>query len=243
MRKLSQITSSLSDRCKAIILGMLLGDGSLKIEKPYKNARLSFRHSSKYKSYFFWKVKEMKEISSKKCWWEEKDGKLRYQSLALESLTEIYKLTHKKGKLRIRRKWLNLMTPLSLAVWWMDDGSLVKNSRQGVLCTDDFDLESQKILARYLFKVWGIRVKIGKTRREKGYYRLFIRSTEMLKKFLRIILPYIPVEEMLPKMILLYKDFELQQRWISEISQLSQFPIKVIEKQVTLKKAKWRDFR
>lgn len=242
-RIISQIAPSLSDRCKEIILGTLLGDGSLRIEKPYLNARLSFRHSIKYREYFFWKVKELKEISSSKCWWEQKDGKLRYQSLALEGLTEIFKLTHRQGKLEIRRKWLNLMTPLSLAVWWMDDGSLIKNSRQGVFCTDNFDLKSQKILARYFYKVWQIRVRIGKTRRKRGYYRLFIRSTEMLKKFLKIILPHISVEQMLPKVIILYKDSQLQQRWISEVLQLTGFKKEIIEKYLKEKQNKWRNFR
>lgn len=244
MRKtISQIAPSLSVKCKEIILGSLLGDGSLKINEKYKNARFSFRHSESNKEYFFWKVKELKEISGKNCWWKEKDRKYRYQSLALGGLTEIFNLTHKRNKLEVRRKWLNLLTPLSLAVWWMDDGSLIKNSRQGVFCTDDFNLKEQKILARYLFKVWKIRVKIGRTRRKKGYYRLFIRSTKILKKFLRIILPFIPVKIMLPKVILLYKDSQLQQRWISEVIKKSSFPKKIIESYLALKKAKWKNFR
>jgi len=241
-RNISLIAPSLSDRCKEIILGSLLGDGSLKINSDYKNARFSFRHSEKFQKYFFWKVNELKEISGEKCFWKEKDGMLRYQSLALESLTEIYNFTHKKNKLTIKRKWLNLMTPLSLAVWWMDDGSLIKNSRQGVFCTDSFDLKSQKILAQYLLKVWNIKTKIGKNRK-KEYYRLYIHSTEELKKFLKIILPYIPVEEMLYKVILLYNDSLFQQRWISEISRLTKFPLSVIEKHLVLKKAKWNKFQ
>lgn len=240
-RNIAQIASSLPLRVKEIILGSLLGDGSLKVNKKYKNARFSFRHSEQNKEYFFWKVKELKEISSKNCWWKEKDKKYRYQSLALPALTEIFQLTHEKNKLKIRRKWLNLLTPLSLFVWWMDDGSLIKNSRQGVLCTDSFDLKSQKILARYLYKVWKIKTKIGKSKRK--YFRLFIRSTENLKKFLRIILPYLEVEKMLPKFLLIYKDPQLQQRWISEIAQLTNLKRKVIEHYLAQKKAKWKNFR
>jgi len=239
-RTLSQIAPSLSVRCKAIILGSLLGDGSLKISKGYRNARYSFRHSEKYKDYFFWKVKEMKGISSDNCWWREKDGKLRYQSLALGSLTEIYNYTHKRKKLEIRRRWLNLMTPLSLAVWWMDDGSLIKNSRQGVFCTDSLDLKSQKVLSRYLYKVWGVEVKIGKSR---DYYRLYIRSTEMLKRFLLLILSHIPVAEMLPKVLLLYNDSKLQQRWISEVLNKTQFSPETVEYYLEKKRAKWKNFR
>ena len=244
--------TSLSYHCREIILGSLLGDGSLRIHKPYKNARFSFRHSISQKEYFFWKVKELKEISGKNCWWIQKgDGysekqKLRYQSRALESLTELYYLTHKRKKLVVRRKWLNLLTPLSLAIWWLDDGSLIANSRKGVFCTDCFSKQEVKRLARYLEVVWHIKARVGrlgKVGKRSKYYRLWIRSTEELKKFLRIILPYIKVSSMLPKVILLYKDSQLQQRWISEICQTTKFPKKTVERYLREKKSKWKNFR
>lgn len=245
------ITSFLSDLSKEIILGSLLGDGSLKIHKPYKNARFSFRHSIHQKEYFWWKVKQLKEISSEQCVWEQKaDGfgaiKLRYQSLALESLTNLYHLTNRHNKIYMRRKWLNMMTPLSLAIWWMDEGSLIANSRKGVFCTDGFSLENVKTLSKYLKVVWKIQTHVGKislTGRRSQQYRLWMRSTEELKKFLRIILPYIPAASMLPKVILLYKDSQLQQRWISEVSGLTLFSQEVIERYLAEKRAKWKLFR
>src|SRR3989344_6056282 len=149
--------SFLSNVCKDLILGSLLGDGSIKIHPKYKNARFSFRHSIKQKDYFFWKMKQLEEISSKKCWWKQKGGFseniiFRYQSNALPVLSEIYNLTHPKGMLKIRRKWLNQLTPLSLAVWWLDDGSIISNGRKGVICTDAFSKEENEILKRYLLK-------------------------------------------------------------------------------------------
>jgi hypothetical protein len=245
--------SFLSDQCKEVILGSLLGDGSLKIEEPYKNARFSFRHSIRQKEYFFWKVERLKEISSKSCWWIQKrkslgEEMLRYQSLALPALTEIYKLTHRKNRLVIRRKWLNKLSALSLMIWWLDDGSIIGNGRKGVFCTDSFSYKEQKILKRYLKVVWKVNVHIGKIRRvrrgkEVEYYRLWLRSAEELKKFLRIILSFMKIKEMLPKVILLYKDSQLQQRWISEVSQLTGFSQTLIEKYLTEKKSKWRFFR
>lgn len=225
------IESSLSDRCKEIILGSLLGDGSLKLHKPYKNARFSFRHSVNQKEYFLWKVKEMAEISSENCVWEQKDRdswgnyKLRYQSLATEELTELYKLTHPHRRFKIRRKWLNRLTPLSLCVWWLDDGSLVSDCRQGVFCTDGFPYEQLLIVVRYFNKVWGLHPRLGKVAKEgprANQYRLWIRSSEELKKFFRIIIPYVPVPSMVRKVLLLYKNPELQERWISEVCQLLQ---------------------
>lgn len=246
-------TSFLSDQCKEILLGSLLGDGSLKIYKPYKNARFSFRHSIQQREYFLWKVAQLKEISSESCWWEqEKNGlggkMFRYQSETSEALTILYQETHKKNRLVIRRKWLNQLTPRSLAVWWLDDGSLITNGRRGVLCTDPFTYEEHKILAQYLLKVWGVQVAIGKIKRmyegkEREYYRLWIRSSEELKKFLHIILPYIKVPSMLPKVILLYKDSQLQQRWISEVNHATDFSEELIKDYVVQKKAKWKMFR
>jgi len=194
---MTQIDKPLSDRSKEIILGSLLGDGSLKIHKPYVNARYAFRHSITQKEYFYWKTKELAEIASEKhTWLQSKDGKdgygqakLRFQSRALPTLTELYQLTHKKGqqgKIRIRRKWLNLLTPLSLTVWWLDDGSLVSDTRQGVFCTDGFSHDEVRLLDRYMKKVWGITTGISQVK-DKDQYRLWIRSTDSLQKFLQTI--------------------------------------------------------
>ena len=245
--------SFLSNQCKEVILGSLLGDGSLKIHPQYKNARFSFRHSIKQKEYFFWKLEQLKEISGEKCWWIQNNNKLggdklRYQSLALESLTNLYQLTHERQRLRIRRKWLNMLTSLSLAVWWFDDGSLITNGRRGVLCTDSFFYKEQKLMARYLYKVWGVKVVIGKIRREwkekqTEYYRLWIRSSEELQKLLRIILPHIKIASILPKVLLMYKNIDLQQRWISEVGKATGFSQMVIERYLNEKKSKWKNFR
>ena len=245
--------SFLSKKCREVILGSLLGDGSLKIHEPYKNPRFSFRHTIQQEEYFFWKVNQLKEISSAKCWWrQEKNGlggaMLRYQSIATDSLMDLYKLTHKNGRLTIRRKWLNMLTPLSLAVWWLDDGSLITNGRRGVICTDPFSYDEQKLLARYLFKVWGIKVHLGKISRvyegkTKEYYRLWIRSSEELMKLLRLILPHVKAVSMLPKVLLLYRNLDLQQRWISEVSRLTGFSEAIVEKYVADKKSRWQAFR
>lgn len=220
------IISSLSDRCKEIILGSVLGDGSLKIPKGYKNARFSFRHAEKAKEYFYWKVDELKEISGNSCVWNQEKSMLRYQSRAMEELTQIYELIHRHRKFKIRRKWLNKLTPLSLCVWWMDDGSLVANCRQGVICTDSFSYEELLVVVKYFRKVWGLYPRIGsvaKSGPRSEQYRLWFRSREELKKLLRLILPHIPVSGMLYKAMILYKDPQLQERWISEMCQLSKF--------------------
>lgn len=253
MKRYEQVP--LSDRTKEIILGTLLGDGSLKKQKNYKNARLQFRHSEKDSDYFYWKVKQLKEIAGQNSVNVQKpDGysknkKLRFLGKAVSSLTLLSELTHKKNTLHIRRTWLNNMSPLSLAVWWCDDGSLISyGGRKGVFCTDGFEKESVKILAQYLDKVWNINTKVAPVNRPRDgkkeqYWRLWIRSSGELKKFLRIILPHIPTKGMLRKVLLLYKDSQMQQRWISEVIKLSQFSESAVMAEYEKKLAKWHSIR
>jgi len=245
---------SLSDQTLALIFGSLLGDGSLKLHPGYVNAHFSFRHSIKQRNYFEWKVKMLAEISGKHSVFEQnadgfsKNPKLRYQSIAMPSLTELYELTHDNKNFRIRRKWLNRMSSLSLAIWWLDDGSLISNCRKGVFCTDGFDEDSVKLLARYLQVVWNIQTQVSSIHRNRDgriydQYRIYIRSTEELKKLLRIIAPHIAVKDMLYKVLVLYKDPNLQQRWISELAALTSFSEADISAEITKRKQTLKAFQ
>ena len=249
------ISAPLSDQARAIILGTILGDGSLNVQSKYANANLQIRHSETQREYLLWKAEALREIASEHSVSVQKpDGysslrKWRFAGRRLPSLTDLYRLTHRKNTLRIRRKWLNQLTPLSLAVWWCDDGSLIGyGGRKRGFCTDGFDEQSVRILARYLAVVWNVRTVVAPIRRmyngaERQYFRIWIRSQEELKKFLRIILPWIPVPSMLRKTILLYKDSQLQERWISEIVRLSRFSRSEVMKAYEEKRAKWRAYR
>ena len=242
----------LSENTRVLLLGSLLGDGSLKIHPLYKNARFSFRHSHTQQHYFMWKVAQLEEISSDKCMWQQtkngSDGwgtvKWRYQSMALPALTELFNLTHHHGKFLIRRKWLNLLTPLSLAIWWQDDGSIIANGRKGVLCTEGFTQPEVQLLRQYLKAVWHIETVVApKSAREPSKVRLWFRSSKQLQSFMRIIMPHIAVEQMIPKFILLYHNHQLQQRWISEVARLSRFPLSAVEKHFQQKKERWKEYR
>ena len=245
----------LSDQAKAIILGSILGDGSLKIQNKYSSANIQIRHSETQKEYLLWKAEALREIAGdRSVGVQEADGysknkKWRFQSLRTPALTELHHLTYSHNRLRIKRTWLNQMTALSLAIWWCDDGSLIGyGARKGVFCTDGFDKASVEILARYLGVVWNVRAIVAPVGRKQDgkqeqYWRLWIRSQEELKKFLRIILPYIPVPSMLSKTILLYKDSQFQQRWISEMVSISKFSESVIMTEYEKKKAKWNTYR
>ena len=222
-KKLSNIP--LSDRCKSIILGSILGDSMLKIYSGYKNARLSMRHSIIQQDYFIWKAEQMAEISSPGSSLItnpsgfSKNNKLLYQSRALESLTEIHDITYKKNVINIKRSWLNHLTPLSLMVWWLDDGSIVGGGTKGMFCTHGFSKESNEMLIDYLKAVWDIDARMGTTTGKTGPLYYIGLSTPSLIKLLMLIMPHIPVKSMIYKAHIRYKDELLQQRWISTMKE------------------------
>ena len=61
--------------------------------------------------------------------------------------------------------------------------------------------------------------------------------------FLRIILPYVAVPSTLKKVLLLYRDPDLQQRWISEVSTNTGFSLDLVQNCVHEQKQKLARFR
>ena len=223
--------TSLSETELSVVLGGLLGDGSLRIHSGYKNARYAFRHSIINKEYFLSKTQQLKALSrAGSLILQPPDGwspkkKLRFCTRALASLTAVHSMTHKNNQLLIRRKWLNHLTPQSLAIWWFDDGSIVGGGRQGCLSSDGFRLKECNILAKYLQVAWGVEARVHPitgNKKKRGtslttpYYRLYF-STNQLKILFDIILPYCPCPELIYKYNLKYADPHHQERWISHM--------------------------
>jgi len=90
-----------------------------------------------------------------------------------------------------------MLTPIALAIWFMDDGSLqthgnsrTKNSTY-ILHTEGFTFQDNKILQKALGDVFGLQTSLHKDTRENGtLYRLYIGASDS-KKFREIVEPYI----------------------------------------------------
>ena len=222
---------SLSQECKSIIFGSVLGGGSLKLTPGFDNARLTIKHTTPQADYMNWIAPKLWEIAAPKSLSERpasgfsKHNKLVFQSAAKPQLTDLWKLMG-KNNLIVRRSWLNHMTELSLAVWWFDDGSITSNYRKGVICTDNFHVDFCRILAQYLEVSWGISCKVrpkssapARPGRENLDCRLYLSNTQV-KKLLCLILPYAETPFMVKKCLLIYKNIDFQQRWISQMKKL-----------------------
>ena len=183
-----------SQRQKDIALGSLLGDAYL---RPSGNSySLSFTHGEKQKSYLEWKLSEFENFVVTKDFYKHSSSfhgtspTYSFSTITHPYLLELRTLCYPNGVKRISQEWLNLLTPLSLAVWYMDDGSLNKRYGTIVLCTNCFSIEEHHIMIDYFSSHYGIEPKLEP--RRNGQVVLRINASES-RHFRNIISPYMPV--------------------------------------------------
>ena len=182
-----------TQRQNAIIVGAILGDST--IENAWKNPRLRCAHSIRQKEYLFWKHTEFQTISNKPVLIRQKhfkNGKIyeswQFNTYALGEFHKYWKSFYVNGKKIIPESIDKLLTdPLSLAVWFMDDGHKRTDCNALRLSTDSFSFSEQGLLANVLEKNFGI----ASTLHKKGkYWNIYIPKLSAIK-FVQIIQPYI----------------------------------------------------
>lgn len=80
-----------------------------------------------------------------------------------------------------------LLSPLSLAIWFMDDGFKRKDSKGFYLCTSSFTNEEQYIIIKAIFHCFGIETRIH---HQKKYERIFIPAKHA-EVFNKIVKPFV----------------------------------------------------
>jgi hypothetical protein len=165
---------SLTDNQHAIIIGSMLGDGSMRCKT---NALLEVNHSRHQQSYVDWKFSQLANLVRTAPKLRQGNGSriaYRFTTLSLPQLTPIYRAFYRGGKKIVPD--LNL-SPLALAVWFMDDGC--KSRTSVYLNTQQFDAASQMALVRMLEAQYGFKVTLN---RDKTYFRLRI-AVESIERF------------------------------------------------------------
>ena len=178
----------------SVLIGSILGDGTMRIGKNAQNANFKVEQGLKQKEYVFWKYDVFKEwvttppkisfrydenrIPYEKSWW--------FRTIRHPKLTLFHKLFYKNGIKIVPKNIGDLLDPLALAIWIMDDGSLGRNKID--ISTYSFKLEEIKLLQKALFKRFALESNFYKDR-DKGF-RMYFRKKET-QKLLPLISPYI----------------------------------------------------
>jgi recombination protein RecA len=180
--KLGNTVGSLSEVQRSIVIGTLLGDGAMRCKI---NALLEVNHSWSQRRYVDWKYSRLASLVSTAPRKRRGNGNriaYRFVTRSLPVLTPFYRLFYGNGQKRVPEVEL---TPLALAVWFMDDGC---RSRSAVyLNTQQFETRDQLVLLDLLHDQWAIR---GALNRDKSYHRIRL-SVDGTKRLRKLIEPHV----------------------------------------------------
>lgn len=188
------VKHNLSEREFGILIGTILGDAY--IDRYPKDARVAIMHSLKQKEYVNWKYGELKRftkmIPSQSSYFDKRYNKnyfwWRFQTRRFPVFKEIATIFY-KGKRKIIPQNIDqiLTQPISLAVWYMDDGGRRKDCHGMFLNTLSYSKIEQTKLQKCLLKNFGINTRIHWI---SDGFRLYIPK-DNAKRFCEIIAPYI----------------------------------------------------
>lgn len=178
------------------LYGSLLGDDCLVSGPSRKHPYLQVIHSSKFETYVRWKYgfwKKLVRNGIKKTPVKLKDKSFftsRFYTIAHPGFLSFYRRLYKNGKKQITREWLSHLTPLSLAIWYMDDGYLRKKRNRIHFISLAFGRKGNEVIKDYFLDKWNIKTNLQKASRGKDRYYIWM-NTENSIKFTKTIAPYI----------------------------------------------------
>lgn len=181
--------------CQSIIIGSILGDGTIYPCNKKDEAILECKYDDKSFSYLKWlhqklRVLGLGEIKSQKGFHQH-----RFRSSPNKEIGNLRKLFYPSGKKIIPKNISQLLIdPLSLAIWHMDDGCLdfrIKEHCNATFATFSFLKRDCEFLAKTMLTNFNLLIKVHKnSMRGKLYYRLYVASKSM-NQFINLIQPFI----------------------------------------------------
>lgn len=110
-----------------------------------------------------------KRLPYEKSWW--------FRTVRYPIITSFHNLFYKNGRKVIPKNIVDLLDPLALAVWIMDDGCLSQNKID--ISTYSFKLDEIKLLQRALLKRYALKSNYYADR-NKGF-RMYFSKKETFK--------------------------------------------------------------
>ena len=168
------------------VVGTILGDSSI-VRSGTGNANLSFTHSTKQSEWFDTRVAFLSNFNGTTrinkrmlTGYDHDYTELQYQSARSPLWTRLRERFYAEGCKIIPPDLV--LSPRTLATWYMDDGSL--NNQQAILCTDGFDKATNRQLINLLAESQ-IQAKLV---RHTKHWRIAIQNSS---DFFMLISPFI----------------------------------------------------
>jgi recombination protein RecA len=179
-----------------VVLGGLMGDGALSPSRSGHGARFRFGHGEKQEAYADWKASLFPNIKRSRS----TNGKraVFYDFQPLPELAELRQAVYIGGKKVLSHDYLKRLTPLSLAIWYMDDGGFTLRAKgaqertkdgsgRSEICIEAMDAGTRVRLHEYLRDEWGLEPTLC-TRAGKAF---LVFGKDATAKLHELVAPYI----------------------------------------------------
>ena len=152
-----------------VILGGLMGDGALSPSPSGHGARYRWGHGPEQTAYGDWKASLLANIGVSRR--VNADGVVHCDVSPLPELADTAAAVYAHGKKVFSYDYLKHLTPLSVAIWYMDDGGFTlrakgmqERTRDGSgrseICVEAMELTTRERLVNHLADTWDIRPKL-----------------------------------------------------------------------------------
>lgn len=184
------------DEVSAILIGSILGDGSLTpLSVRRAESQLHLGYHERSLPYLEWLHGKLRPLGLNPI--RAKRGYRQYHSYSKPSrfIGQFRRIFYQDG-VKVVPEQINdlLVHPVSLAVWYMDDGSLdfrAGDHANASIATYNFSEHDCLRLSKVLLDNFGLRANVHRsTMRGKIYYRLYFLS-ENMEEFMALIGPFI----------------------------------------------------
>lgn len=179
---------------KQFIVGHLLGDGCLYRDGENSLFKLTLTQKKEHQQYFHWKRVMLDPFVNN--WRENVDKRgnsvmLQATTICHPELKQFADLFYTKDRIKIVPKNIDMFfTPLSLAIWIMDDGNL-NNGVNMRIATMGFSYEDHIVLQNLLVQCFDIRSKIMEFKYKGKKYNQLTLNKLNTQKLSDIIRPYV----------------------------------------------------
>lgn len=236
-RVLRLVDRILSDQQWEVVLGGLMGDSALSPNQNGLAARLRWGHGKSQTQYGVWKASLFPNVPASRTT-NTKEATF-WDLPPLAELAELREAVYVGGQKVLSWDYLKRLTPLSLAIWYMDDASftlrskgLQERTRGGSgrveICVQSIERTSRERLCQYLADTWGIEAQLTlKGKRKMPHLRF---TTSESSKLQALIAPYVHPSmdyKLLPKH---RGRFDLKAMTVEATSELMAVPILEIER-------------
>jgi hypothetical protein len=157
---------------RQVIVGTLLGNAHAESQNIGKSFRLKFEQRQSNKAYLF----HLHEIFKNCCGsdpYQKTNKNWAFSTLSSTNLSFYGKYFYNTaGTKRIPRNIGRFLTPISLAYWFMDNGSIKSNESKGtILHTHAFSLKEVELIIEALNRKFSIQAA---PRKQKEGYQIYI---------------------------------------------------------------------